>query len=255
MTDALVNLQFPSPHVAILSLQREEKRNALNCKILEEIHQLITPLLSRSDLKALILTSRGETFCSGLDLHEAATDPSCGGKTAELLAGLYELLATAPFVTITAAQGVAYGGGGGLLLASDLVVAANDLVIAFPEVLRGLIPGQVAALMRRKITGAAARSLLLTGRPCSASMGRELGIITYVVAKDELAATALTLAHDIARAAPKALAATKALLTHDAQHLHDDLVDGVSLYKKALSDGEATEGLLSFLEKRPPVWH
>src|SRR5665213_1680879 len=163
------------PAIAVLTLNRPEKRNALNLELIGQITNAVTSASADPNRRALVLSANGPAFCAGLDLKEAAA-PGGAEKSAEALSRMYLAIGNSPLITIAAAAGAAMGGGAGLLAACDFVVAADDLKIAYPEVRRGLVAALVTCLLRRRLNAGAVRQLILLGQPVSAVDARELGL-------------------------------------------------------------------------------
>src|SRR4051795_5812076 len=214
MTDSdseLVLVDAADPAVAILTLNRADKRNALSIALIEQLTAAVKRADNEPHRRVLILGAGGPVFCAGLDLAEAA-DPAAAGRSAEALAALYLAICRSPLVTIAAAQGAAYGGGAGLLAACDFVVAAEDLHVGFPEVRRGLVAALGTCLVRRQLGDRPVRELVLLGQPVPVGRALDLGLVNRVVPADGLMTVATGLARDVCKGAPGAIARTKRLL-------------------------------------------
>lgn len=198
-------------------------------------------------VRALVLAGDGKAFCAGVDVAEHL-GPSC----APMIRHFHELfrtLAALPCALVARVHGACLGGGAELLLACDAVVASEDATIGFPEIRLGVFPPIACALLPRAVGALRARRLILGGEPVGGREAAALGLATRAVPAAELdraveAETAL-----FTRNSAAALAATRlALLDLDLERIEAIYLD--SLMKTA----DATEGLTSFLEKRPPVW-
>jgi methylglutaconyl-CoA hydratase len=147
------------------------------------------------------------------------------------------------------------GGGAGLLSACDLVVAAEDLKLSYPEVKRGLIAALVTCLLRRQLSDRKVRELILLGQAISAQTALDMGVVTQVCPAASLMPSALHLAQEACLGAPGAIARTKQLLDDLAYRpLEEDLQIAMGYHLSARNADEAEEGIAAFLEKRPPKW-
>jgi methylglutaconyl-CoA hydratase len=242
------------PAVGILTLNRPDKRNALNVALIEQLTAAVKRADGEPARRVLILRASGPVFCAGLDLGEAA-DPASAGRSAEALAALYLTICQSPLVTITAAQGAAYGGGAGLLAACDFVVAGEDLHVGFPEVRRGLVAALVTCLVRRQLGDRHVRELVLLGEPVPAGRALDLGLVNRVVPVAGLLTTATGLAREVWRGAPCAIARTKRLLDDLAPRpIEEELRRALRYHLEARQSAESAEGIAAFREKREPRW-
>jgi methylglutaconyl-CoA hydratase len=240
--------------VGLLTLNRPDKRNALNVALIEQLTTVVERAGAEPGRRVLILRANGPVFCAGLDLGEAA-DPASAGRSAEALAALYLAICRSPLVTIAAAQGAAYGGGAGLLAACDFVVAAEDLHIGFPEVRRGLVAALVTCLVRRQLGDRHIRELVLLGEPVPAGRALDLGFVNRVVPVAGLLTAANGLAREVCKGAPGAIARTKRLLDDLAPRpIEEDLRRALGYHLEARQSAESAEGIAAFREKREPRW-
>lgn len=242
------------PEILVVTLNRPEKRNALSVELIDRLTTAITSASSDPARRVLVLRGTNPVFCAGLDLHEAA-DPATADQSSHKLADLYTALCQCPLVTIAAAQGAAFGGGAGLLAACDLVVAAEDLRIGFPEVHRGLVAALVTCMVRRQLGERAVRELVLLGQSVPAPRALSLGLVNRVVPGARLMDETTALAHEACKGAPGAIARTKRLLDDLAPRpIAEDLRLALKYHLEARESAEAAEGVAAFLEKRPPRW-
>jgi methylglutaconyl-CoA hydratase len=254
MSEALVLVDRSDPAIAVVTLNRADKRNALSLALIESLRDAIAAASADVNCRALILCASGPAFCAGLDLAEAS-QAGMHERSAEALAGMYEALGNSPLVSIGAARGAAMGGGAGLLAACDFVIAADDLRLAYPEVRRGLVAALVTCLLRRQLPERQVRELILLGRTLSAADALSAGLVRDVVPSDRLDAAATDLARDAANGAPGAIARSKRLLDELAPRpLREDLHIALRYHLAARHSGEAAEGIAAFREKRDPRW-
>jgi methylglutaconyl-CoA hydratase len=242
--------------VTTLTLNRPDKRNALNVALLEELCAVVRAAAADSAQRILVLRGAGTVFCSGLDLAEAAAQPELAHRSAELIGAALELLATTRLVTVAAAQGAAIAGGAGLLSACDFAVATRDTKFGFPEVRRGLVPALIMTFLRRQLRERDARELLLMGEPFDAAHAQRIGLLNRVVADEAALDTAVkSLVTSLLQGAPGALAETKRLLRELwPSPLAQDLAAAHAFHLSARDSAEAREGIAAFQAKRPPNW-
>ena len=167
-----------------LTLNRPDKRNALNAELIEALHQA----LERADLDAavrvVLLRGAGKDFCAGADLDEllaSANQTVNENERAALhLGSLFERMRALPKPVLAIVQGRALAGGAGLATACDLVLAGAGAQIGYPEIQRGFVPAMVMALLRRAAGEKVALDLVLTGRVLSAQEAERAGLVSRV---------------------------------------------------------------------------
>ncbi|MBV9126920.1 MAG: enoyl-CoA hydratase/isomerase family protein [Verrucomicrobia bacterium] len=242
----------PAAGTLTLTLNRPDRRNALNLPLLYALRKAVLAAPSVAGCRALVLRGAGPAFCAGMDLKETADAPH---ETAEAVRDALLALARCPLVTIAAVQGAAVAGGAGLAAACDFVLLADDARIGFPEVKRGLVAALVAVFLRRQLRERDLRELLLLGELLPASRAVTLGLANRAVPAAELAVETQRLVQELAGGGPHALAATKALL-HELwpSTLEADCARALAAHRDARDSAEAREGAAAFLEKRPPAW-
>jgi methylglutaconyl-CoA hydratase len=232
------------PGVAVLTLQRPDRRNALSIALLTRLVDELERLQAGGGTRVVILRGAGRVFSAGLDLAEAA-DPGLVEESARRVAAALHTLQHSPLVSIAAVHGGAYAGGAGLMAACDMAVGASDLVIGFPEAQRGLLPALVCEPLRCKVRQGDLAELFIVGQSIDATRAREIGLLQRVVAPQRVLA-----------GGPETIVETKALLRK--VYGHPAAADGadaaIAEHLKARHSAEAAEGLRAFLEKRPPHW-
>ncbi len=239
--------------VAIITINRPRARNAINRAVSTRVAEALDELDARNDLTVGIITGAGGTFSSGMDLKaflagENVTVPGRG------LAGLCQRPPCKPL--IAAVEGWALAGGCEVALACDLIVAAQDAKFGIPEVKRGLVAG-AGGLVRlpRRIPAGIAMELALTGDPLPAADAHRLGLVNILSAPGEALAGARALAARIAVNGPLAVAATKQIITQQADWDMDEIWEKQDpIMRPAFESQDAREGALAFAEKRAPVW-
>jgi methylglutaconyl-CoA hydratase len=254
----LVKVNVPS---GTIILNRPEKRNALSRQMLGEIAQAFDDLHQERRIRAVILTGSGSAFCAGMDLAEmqqTSQQPDAlmqWHHDAVHYRELIEIMLRFPKPIIAAVNGPAIAGGMGLLLASDIVIAAAEAKLGLPEPKRGIVAGMVAPLLVFRIGASHAAKLLLTARTIEAAEAHRIGLVQEVVSADFVWARAHQLAEEIAQSAPEAIQLTKRLLNETiGEHLGTLLSVGAADSATARTTDAAREGLAAFLEKRDPKW-
>lgn len=241
--------------VTTLTLNRPERRNALNLELLRALSAAIAAAAADERQQILVLRGAGAVFCAGLDLEEAR-DAALAESSAEELARALQLLADSRLVTIATVHGAAIAGGAGLMSACDFALATRATQFGFPEVRRGLVPALILTFLRRQLRERDVRELLLLADPFDAERAVTLGLLNRVVAdpsalEQELAA----LIEKLRLAAPGAVTATKRLLADlTPRSIEEDLARARQTHLAARGSAEAREGVAAFLEKRPPRW-
>ncbi len=247
------------PPAVVLTLNRPDRRNALNRQLIGELRSAFERARDDSAARCVILTGAGSAFCAGLDLAELAAtldQPNEAEQVqadAQRLSDLYDFIYALPKPTIAAVNGPAVAGGAGLVTVCDLALAVPDAKFGYPEVRRGLVAAMVMPHLLRHVGERSARDLLLRGELIDAYAAWRIGLINEVVTAGDEIATALEWARSIAEGGPQALATTKAILQRFNRPPVDP-ADFASGSASARLTVECKEGLRAFLEKRPAPW-
>ena len=245
--------------VAILTLNRPDRRNALSHDLLAQLRDVLDEVGVDTAIRAVVVTGAGAAFCSGMDLKEAAEmDATPDGEHAMVavfkeFADLLHCLHTLPKPSIAAVNGDALAGGAGLMSACDMAVAAEAARIGYPEVRRGLVAAIVMHDLIRQIGDRRARQLLLTGDLISGELAVDWGLVNTVTSADECLAEAIRMAAGLVQCGPSALATTKRLLD-ETEGRPPNLRGAAAISAVVRSSEEAREGITSFVAKRPPRW-
>ena len=242
--------------LALITLNRPSKRNAISLGTLEELHQAVTLAEHDDAVRVLAFTGAGDkAFASGSDLAEVehrdlkkALEP--------IVQGLAERLERLPKPTIAAINGLCYGGGLEVALGCDVRVASETAAFATPEGKLGIIPGGGATQRLPRIVGRGwGMHMLLMGEPIDARQALSIGLVTKLTAPAALLDEVQAMAEHLATFAPFVPRFMKAMV-HSG--MEASLVAGLALEKfaqGALCETEdKKEGLRAFLEKRPPQW-
>jgi enoyl-CoA hydratase/carnithine racemase len=252
------------PPAGTIVLNRPDKRNAISRQMLADLSQALDDLHQERRVRAVILTGAGPAFCAGMDLSEmqaTAQMPQADAwqqwhEDAVQYRELLDKLLQYPKPIIAAVNGPALAGGVGLILASDVVIAAGEAKFGLPEPRRGIVAGIISPLLVFRIGASHAANLLLTARTIDAAEALRMGLVHEIAAAaDQLLAGAHALAEEIAKSAPEALLLTKRLLNETiGEHLGTQFSAGAAASATARTTEAAAEGLAAFLEKREPKW-
>ena len=243
--------------VAQLTLNSPHNRNALSSTLVGQLHQGLRDAADDPAVRVVVLGHTGNTFCAGADLSEgspASADPAeATAQRSREMAALLRAIVESPRPVIVAVDGHVRAGGMGLVAAADLAVAGPRSTFALTEARIGVAPAIISLTLLPKLSARAAARYYLTGETFDAVTAASVGLIT--MAADDIDAAVASLVADIGRGSPQGLAASKALTTaavldgfdRDAERL------GAESARLFVSD-EAREGMLAFLQKRPPSW-
>jgi len=243
-------------------LARPDVRNALDETMISELRDVLDHLATISDpeqMRLLLVAGEGKVFCAGADI---AYMKRLAGKTLEEsfedakgLASLFYKLADFPTPVIAVVQGAAIGGGLGLTVASDFVLAEETAVFATSEVLLGIVPGVISPYVIRKIGLAAAAPLMLTGSRIDAREAAASGLVTKVASAAELENALQAVVLDFLAAGPEAQRRTKELLKRAQPLPGPELIDFTAeAIAQARCSPEGRKGLEAFFSKAPPAW-
>jgi enoyl-CoA hydratase len=240
--------------VLTLTINRPAQKNAVDHEVAVQLAAAVDLLDADPELSVGVLTGAGGVFRAGMDL-KAFTRGELPVLPGRGFGGLTRAAVRKPL--IAAVEGWALGGGFEMVLACDLIVAAEDARFGLPETTRGLVAaeGGLVRLPRRLPYHVAAR-VLLTGEPLTAAEAKQYGLVNELTPPGTALAVAWELAERVARNAPLALAAVKEVLREtqglkesDAFTRQDEITSGLA------TSEDAREGARAFAEKRAPVWH
>jgi len=241
--------------VARLTLNSPHNRNALSTTLVTQLHQGLRDAAADPAVRAVVLGHTGGTFCAGADLSEAGSGSAheLAVARAREMTTLLRDIVSSPLPVIGAINGHVRAGGFGLVGACDIVVAGPRSTFALTEARIGVAPAIISLTLLPKMSSRAASRYYLTGETFDARTAAEIGLIT--LAADDVDAAVAALVADVGKGSPQGLAASKALTTaavldgfdRDAERLTEESA------RLFVSD-EAREGMLAFLQKRPPSW-
>jgi enoyl-CoA hydratase len=242
-------------HIALVTLNRPEARNAISPEVSQTMAGLLDEIEADPDLRAVVVTGRGEVFSAGADLKVVAQ-----GKANDIARGKggFAGLTTRDFSKpiIAAVNGPALAGGFEIVLSCDLVVAAETARFGIPEVKRGLMAA-AGGLIRlpKRVPLAIALELAMTGDPIDAQRALELGLVNQVVPGDQVVGAAIALAERIGENSPIAVRNSRRLVREAAELSEEEgWKRTIELMMPVFESGDSIEGATAFAEKRPPVW-
>jgi len=260
MPEGNVLVTVDSKGVATVTLNRPEVHNAFDDETIERLTRELRTLGDDEDVRVVLLTARGPSFCAGADLkwmkQTSKFSEAENLQDASALAELLLVLDTLPQPTVALIQGSAYAGGVGLICACDIAIAARSARFSLTEVRLGLIPAVISPLVISTIGESYARRYFLTGERMSSSDAERIGLVHEVVPDEALTVRGETFVKLLLQGGPIAQAEAKALI----KDVRGRSLDGEMLFDLAkriarirVSD-EAQEGMGAFLEKRKPRW-
>jgi enoyl-CoA hydratase len=218
-TPPFVLVERPRPHVALVSMHRPDRLNALSIDLVSELHDALAGIAEENDTWVVVLTGSGRAFSSGLDLKDYGIVPNIDGLQVGRIAQramrhysrLVPLLRRMPQPVIAAVNGPAYGGGMCLSLGADLRFASTSAVFNSTGIVNGLTSTEmgVSWLLPRLVGVARSNDLLLTGRVVDAAEALQMGLVSRVLPDDELLDTCLDVAARMAEFSPYGLSMTK----------------------------------------------
>ncbi|MGH9496747.1 MAG: enoyl-CoA hydratase/isomerase family protein [Candidatus Sulfotelmatobacter sp.] len=244
--------------VATLALNRPDKRNAISYELIADLLKALDEVRN-SSARVLIVTGAGKAFCSGMDLENLkdliGRTPEQNLKDSRTMVSLFRSLYEFPKPTIAAVNGAAIAGGTGLALLCDFTLAVPEAKFGYTEVRIGFVPAIVSTFLLRQVGEKVARDLLLTGRIFDAEEAMRIGLLTEIVAQEQLMTRARELAAQLMECSPLSLAYTKRLLTDHARAELDEQIEAAIRENAGIrSTHDFREGISSFLEKRKPNW-
>lgn len=250
-------------NVATIVLDRPEVCNALDSQLVADLTLAFSDVHQEKRVAAVVLSGKGQHFCSGVDLKAFAEVTEMEPIDAqqqwfELWRELTELCETIlrfPKPVIAAVDGPAIGAGLALALASDLIVMSDSATLTANAAERGLIGGVTAPLLAFRFGAAIAARMLLTGKPIDADEAYRLGMCYEVVPSNQIWVAANALAGHCGGAPAESLQATKRMLNENiGETLLSNLASGAATGATLCNTESAVEGIRAFIEKRPPQW-
>jgi isohexenylglutaconyl-CoA hydratase len=245
-----------------VTMNRPEARNALSPTMVRELTDVFRQAREDAEVRALVLTGAGGTFCAGGDLKGMESRNAAGGGGPEATAAsnrrfgaLLELADALPKAVIVLIEGAAMGGGVGLVAIADWAIAERNAQIGTPEVTVGLVPAQIAPFLAARIGYTQARRMANFGLRLGAEEALRVGLVHELAeGREELLAKGVAAVNQVLRCAPEAVAGTKQLVRASLREPLGPTLDAASHLFAAALAGEAREGIRAFVEKRKPAW-
>jgi len=240
--------------VARLTLNRPEKRNALNEALIAGLKDALRKANEDAAVRVAVITGAGVDFCSGADLAslQKITGGSVGENTddARSLMELFVLIRQVSIPVVAAVRGKALAGGCGLASACDIVLASANARFGYPEVKIGFVPAMVTAILRRNVSEKRAFELLTRGTEITAEEARELGFVNQILSEENFAAEVTAYARGFELVSKSAIGLTKTLLYQiDGMAFGDALGTGVDVNVIARMTEDCQKGIAGFLKK------
>jgi enoyl-CoA hydratase/carnithine racemase len=252
MADSIIFEKMGS--IAVLKINRPERRNALSGAIVKSIDSELDSIKKDHEIRALIITGENN-FAAGADIAEMV-DITPEEARDFSFSRTFLKLENLEIPTIAAICGYALGGGLELALACDLRIASEDAKIGLPEINLGIMPGAGGTVRLPRLIGEAkAKELIFLGESLTASEAYQFGIINRVVKNGELMAEAFKLAVKLAEKSPNALHnAKKSIVNKDKHSSKEALINESEIWSNLFSSKDQKEGMKAFLEKRKPIY-
>lgn len=243
-------------------LSRPEVKNALNAEMICELSAQLSALAdikNENEFRLLVLLGDGPVFCAGADLKymraQSALSEQRSLEDAKNLAELFFKLANQPVPVLSFVQGAAIGGGLGLAMCSDFVLATEDSLFATTEVRLGIVPGVISPYIVRRIGLAHCSDFMLSGTRLNAQLASQKGIVNRVVSSADFEKACTEVVEHFLNAGPCAARRTKELLLKIAPLPDRNLFDfTASSIARARCSPEGQAGLAAFFEKKPAPW-
>lgn len=253
----LVNIE---QHVATVTLNRPEIRNAFNDEMIAELTDVFSSLGTNDEVRVIVLAAAGKAFCAGADLnwmremaeYSYEENLADADKLAQMLKTIYEC----PKPTVAAVQGDVYAGGMGLVAVCDVAIAVNIANFCLSEVRLGLAPSTISPYVIKALGARASQRYFLSAEVFDSKKARQLGFIHERVSEESLEDTVAALCTKIVKNSPDAVKTCKRLLHEVAgAPITDELItDTVKSIADIRASTQGREGVQAFLQKRKPTW-
>jgi cyclohexa-1,5-dienecarbonyl-CoA hydratase len=228
--------------------------NIIDLPMARELQPALSEIESRSDISTIIFQGDSRVFSAGVDIKVHLPD-----QIHEMLTSFHAVIraiVASRKVTIAAVRGACLGGGAELAAVCDMVYTARDASWGFPEIKLGCYPPVAAVVLATLIGQKRAAELILTGRQFTGDEAAAMGLATRSVAAEDLESVVERTLSELRQLSPVALAhAKKAIYAWDAIHFDKGLARAEKIYlEELISTADAREGIIAFLDKRPPKW-
>jgi len=238
--------------IAAVTLNRPIVRNAMNSIMIQEITDIFCELDRNPEIRIIVLSGNGQSFCAGVDLEEMRSigqmdwdkNVAAGTKLEEM----YTAVDHCSKPVIGKVHGHAYGGGFGLCTVCDIVITADDTSFCLSEVLIGINPSVIGPFTIKKIGYSHFRSLGISGESFDGDYAYKIGLVHFAVEESDLDEITKSVANQVLKAGPNAIARFKEY----CQNMEN--TNSAELIADLRASEEGQEGLSAFLEKRLPSW-
>ncbi len=242
-----------------VTLNRPDKRNVLSAEMIAELTEMARTIGRDAKTRAIILAGAGSIFCAGGDLNwmkaQIAADRAQRMREARKLAEMLYALNTLPVPLIGRVQGGAFGGGVGMACVCDVALAETGAKFCFSETRLGIIPATIAPYVSARMGEGNLRRVFMSARVFDATEAERLGIVSRVVANEDLDAAVEAEVVPYLQVAPGAVAAAKQLARDLGSRIDADIIDGtIRRLADTWETPEAAHGVAAFLDKRHPNW-
>jgi len=246
-------------NILIITLNRPEKRNALNSLLISELYEILRDARENKQIHGIILTGAGKAFCAGADLAYLETLLSKKYdehlKDSKQLMEMYYELYTYSKPTLALVNGPALAGGCGLVTVCDFAFATTEAKFGYPEVKIGFVAALVSIFLVQAVGYRRAKELLLTGNLIDATKAKELGLINDIVSPAQLMPFGLSFISDLLKNSLVSIQLSKKLLNLTvAKDVRTRLEEASKFNAQIRQENDFKEGILAFLQKRPPKW-
>jgi methylglutaconyl-CoA hydratase len=243
--------------VARITLNRPEKRNALNDAVIAGIKEGLRKASQDEHVRVVVISGAGKDFCSGADLSAlqkiAGASVAENSEDARSLLELFLLIRQLPVPVVAAVTGRALAGGCGLATACDLVLASGSARFGYPEVKIGFVPAMVMAILRRNVSEKRAFELATRGEEISARQAKEIGLVNQVFNDETFAGDVNAYVKRFEELSKQAIALTKGLLYQiDGMAFVEALESGADINVIARMTDDCQQGIARFLQKDRP---
>jgi len=240
--------------IARITLNRPEKRNALNSELIEALKDALRRAAETGEVRAIVLSGAGSDFCSGADLSAlqkiATASVAENLEDARSLMELFTLIRSIRVPVVAAVKGRALAGGCGLATACDIVLAARSSRFGYPEVKIGFVPAMVMAILRRNVSEKRAFEMVTLGAEISADDASSFGLVNRVMDDEGFEDEVDAFVQRFMKTSSSAVALTKQLLYRtDAMSFEDALQFGVDENVIARMSEDCKQGIAQFLKK------
>lgn len=255
----MIELSVDDRGVATLELARPEKHNALSQALIDALTQAAADIASDRDIRVVVLTGQGPSFCAGGDLgwmqEQMAGDAAMKRTAARSIAQMLGALNTLPQPVIGRIQGNAFGGGIGMACVCDIAIAVDDAKFGLTETKLGLIPATIGPYVLARMGEAHARRVFMSSRLFDVTEAQQLGIVARAVSRDTLDKAVADEVAPYLDCAPGAVAAAKAFARSLGPVIDESVVaKSIDALIAQWESPEAEEGISAFFDRRKPDW-